>query len=508
MNMYDLFQTAFLEMHITLQTAKRVQLEGIRAAENMKKKRERLCSVLIQKLCVKYGNSNENLITALVDQFVEEKAQIAPEDLARLEKEVVVALKNNTKATKAKSQQSNDVNIIPPAKIVEIINTESKSEEEDLRPPAPGSEWKVIAAWQELQAESKTEEEKRIARQKKVDFKRALDEHIEQSKIYKQNNVAKLDDIYQRNMLKDVAKFHEEEREKKMKIHAVGQEQLQVQKQQILDAKRRHELDKVEQEAFEKRLIAEAQAKIQAEADKQARIRAYAREQQAIVDKDNEENERIRSIQAKKDAEEDIRLQQEYAAKLDREEYARANAHKERMKKMEAAYQKSETEGAGKAEREERIKVERLLIKEQEKAEADAIAKEQKKALEKKLRLQQMLHENEKLLESKRAAKDLQRRTDEDYARRAMDDVAKFKSEQAAIKDMTHSKHLNYRKILDKQMANKPAQADPTSAAFLGRESLINRSLYEKAVHDPTVLKKLNSPDKPVNKGPRIATHK
>lgn len=471
----------------------------------MKKKRERLCSVLIQKLVVKYGVANEALIAALVDQFVEEKAQIAPEDLARLEKEVVLSLKTRATASKpsnsspfsanqgdgAQTKKSSSDNSNP-ASAIEASSSSSSSAAAggSLVPPPPGSEWKVIAAYQELLGEAKTEEEKRIARQKKIDFKAALDKHIADSKDFQAKNVLS------------------EEKSKRERLHAKGQEQLRIQKQQIIDAKIRHERDMAELRKVEVQMLAKAADDIQAETDKQARIRRYAKEQQAIVDKDNEANEKIRELQAIKDAEEDQRLMAEYAAKIDRDDYARANAHAERMKKMEAFNLKFENDGAGKALKEERIRVEQLLLKEQAEAEAAAIAKEQKKAHDKKMRLQNMLHENEKLVDAKLAAKERQRKLDEEFAHKAMADVARFHEENASLKEKNHVKHLQYKEVLDYQKANKPAQADPTSAAFIGRESLVNRSLYEKAAHDPKVLQKLNSPPKPVQKGPRIATHK
>ena len=119
-----------------------------------------------------------------------------------------------------------------------------------------------------------------------------------------------------------------------------------------------------------------------------------------------------------------------------------------------------------------------------------------------------MMHENEKLVEAKQKKNEALREEDVGYANRALNDVAKFKREEQEKRDRLHQKHLKYRDVLDAQMKNKAPQADPTSAAFIGRESLVNRSLYEKAVHDPNVLKKLNSPVKPQQKGPRIATHK
>jgi len=454
---------------------------------------------------VKYGAGNESLITALADQFVEEKAQIIPEDLARLEKEVVLALRNR----RARAPEGSGAAPEPaPHVSVAATSATSAAAEVSLAPPPPGSEWIVIAAWQELQNEAKATEEKRLARQKKIDFKNALDAHVADSRRFASDVIARKDAEYQANMLKDVAKYHEEEHQKKLRLHQRGQEQLQIQKRQIVDAKQRAETLKIEQSKLEQDMLAEAQAKIQAETEKQARIRAFAREQQAIVDQDNEANELIKQAQAKRDADDTIRLQQEYAAKLDKDDWVRTNAHAERMKKMEAAFQKSETDGAGKAAREETIKIERLLLKEQAEAEKQAIQKEAAKALAKKQRLQKMMTENDKLVESKLKAKENVRVTDAEFARKALEDVERFKREEMAKKEAAHARHLGYRGVLDQQMKNKPTQADPTSAAFLGREAAINRSLYDNAVHNPQVLKKLNSPDRPKQSGPRIATHK
>ena len=500
----------------SVQPNKRVQLEGIRAGENMKKKRERLCSVLIQKLVVKYGAHNESIIGVLVDQFVEEKAQIAPEDLARLEKEVVLTLKQqalNRKAPSPVNRGNQEQAMLNPqeSSSVSFSKNESNSKDNvdaiDLTPPPAGSEWKVIAAWQELQNEAKADKEKYLARQKKIDFKNALDNHIADSKKFASDVVAKSDAAYQERMLQDVAKFHAEEKKKRELLHERGQIQLQGQRKQIADAKLRHEKEMEELRKMEVAMLADAADKIAEESEKQARIRRYAKEQQLIVDKDNEENEKIKEAQAEKDAEMDQRLMKEYAAKLDKDDYQRANAHAERMKKMEAFNAKMES-GPGKSVKEERIRMELLLLKDQAEAEANALAKEQKKAADKKARLQRMLHENEKLVDAKQAAKERLRQSDEEYAKKALADVARFHAEEAAKKEKLHSKHMQYRSILDDQKSNKPIQADPKSAAFIGRESLVNRSLYEKAVHDPKVLHKLNSPAKPVQKGPRIATHK
>jgi len=473
--------------------------------------------VLIQKLLVKYGVHHEVLITALVDQFVEEKAQIAPADLAKLEKEVVLALKTKQAKRRGESpppgSQQGGLSVSGHSSAGTIAaapaSASSAGSDVDLmKPPAPGSEWKVIAAYQELQSEAKNKAEKELARKKKTDFKQALDDHISNAAEYKKKNLDSSDKAYNEHIMKDIEKYHEEERTKREQLHKRAQKQLSIQKQQIQDAKKRHNADMESMANFEQEMLADAAQKIQDETDKVARRRQHAKDQQAIVDKDNEANQVLRDAHAEKMATEEQHMMEEYAAKLDKDDFDRANAFAERMKKMEAFNEKFENDGAGNALKDERIKAELMLLKQQAQVEDAAQAKEHKKAMDKRARLQRMMHENELLVNAKNAKFEQIRKEDHNYANGLLTDVERYKSEEQAKRDRLHAKHLSYRKVLDAQMQNKAPQADPTSAAFIGRESLVNRSLYNKAVLDPNVLKKLNSPDKPKQTGPRIATHK
>lgn len=500
-----------------LSDKQRKKLEGIRNLEDVKKKRERLCNVLTQKLCVKYGPQNKSVISALVDQFVAEKVQIAPDDLAKLEKEVVLAVKSKndypSKAaevhSEAKKQQFEAQQGAEQQAASKSNNEQSLSySASDLTPPPPGSEWKVIQAYQILMAEEKAKEEQAVARNKKIQFKKDLDSHIANAKLLKEKTADKSDAKYFELIKQDIANYHEEERTKSELIQKKHHNELLIQKQQIVEKKARHEAEMKELRKMEEEMLAEAQQKIQDEANKVAANRRRAKEQQAIVDRDNEANQKIKDAQAQRDAEEDQRLMREYAAKLDKDDYDRANAFAERMAKMEAFNAKFEKDGAGKAIKEEKIKMEQLLLKEQAKHEAELTAKEEKKVRDKKMRLQRMMTENEKLVARRKAEEEKVRLKDVDYANAALADVEKFKKSEMEKKVKAHNYHLQYRKVLDDQMKNKPAQADPTSAAFLGREREINGSLFNKAAHDKNVLKKLNSPVKGKVTQVRVVSHK
>ena len=489
------------------------------SVEASKKKSERLKNVLLQKLLSKYGKGNKMIVTALVDQFLIEKGQIGPDDLAQLEKEVVMALdakkvvisgQGASKLAQAGASMMGDGDPSDgpnSSAFGAAANTESTS---SLVPPPPGSEWSVIQAYQILQGEEKDKEEKAIARKKKMDFRAALDKHMEEARIYKEQHSDVADQKYFAHVKQDIQNYHDEEKAKLDKIHDKAKMQLRAQNDQIAEKARRRAIELQHQREMEEQMLADARQKIIDEKNKMDAMRSRAKANQEQVNRENEENERIREIAKQKNAEEDIRLQAEYAAKLDAEEAERESAFAKRMEKMQAFSQKSGEEGAGFLAKQAELETERLLLKNQAIKEAKDKAEEERKAREKRISLQRMLAENEKILARKAREAEEIRIKDLEYANAAMRDVKKFKEEEQAKVDKLKAHYAVYRDVLDAQVKSRVPAADPTSAAFIGREAQLNGSLYEKAAKNPKVLKRLEprATKEKANAGPRIATHK
>ena len=458
------------------------------------------------------------IVGALVDQFIMEKEQIAPDDLARLEKEVVLALdakkvaisgSSTSKLAKAgAAAMGSDMggpstNDGPGSNAHSMAQSEASSKS---TPPPPGSEWAVIQAYQILQGEEKTRQEKEIEKNKKREFRAALDAHMAEAAAFKANHSDVADQQYFQHVKNDIQAYHDEEKAKFDKIHEKAKIQLRIQNEQIAEKQKRRAKELEQEREAEEQMLADARQKIVDEQNKMERIRAVAKENQEKVNRENQENERLRAIQAQKDADEDRRLQAEYAAKLDREDEERENAFKNRMEKMAAFSAKSAEEGAGFKARQKELEVERLLLKNQAEKEARDKAAEEKKARDKKIRLQRMLAENEKILARKAREAESLRKIDADYANAALADVKKYKAEEQAKVDKVKAHYVKYRQVLDEQMKSRTPAADPTSAAFLGREAELNGSLFQKAAHDPKVLKLLEP--KPKVQQVKVVTHK
>ena len=472
----------------------------------------------MQKLCSKYGRKHELVIGTLVDQFLVEKDQIQPNDLAKLEKEVVVALKaklpasaigvygdnaNETVSKRVTTSKNEKLNL----KQSENENLSGNAKDEQCNDiDTNGSEWQVIQAYQIVQAEEKAREEIEQEKAKKVAFRRALDKHVEDAKKLKQLTEDKADAEYYKFVMKDIENYHDEEKLKEEKLHEKHQQQLRIQIEQIKDKKHRNAIELAEKRAIEDKMLENARKKIELEKLKIENARRKAKEQQERVNRENEENQKIRSIQAQKEADEDQRLMREYAAKLDKDEWERENAFNSRMEKMAKFNEKFENEGAGKALKEEQIKMEQLLLMEQQKKEQADAEKERIKSENRKKRLQQMVTENEKIVMIRKLKENEIREQDKKYARAALDDVARYKQEQLNLKKKEHAHHAAYRKVLDEQMRTKLPQADPTSAAFIGRERELNQSLYEEAYR--RIKGTNNSEQNATIMNPKIVTHK
>ena len=180
-----------------------------------------------------------------------------------------------------------------------------------------------------------------IARKKKLEFRAALDKHMEEARIYKQQHTDVAEKEYYAHVKQDIQNFHAEEKAKLDKIHEKAKTQLRIQNEQIADKARRRATELQHEREVEEQMLADARQKIVDEKNKMDALRKRAKENQEQVNRENEENERIREIARLKDAEEDRRLQAEYSAKLDAEDEAREMAFAKRMEKMAAFSQKS-----------------------------------------------------------------------------------------------------------------------------------------------------------------------
>eukprot|EP01038_Epipyxis_sp_PR26KG_P007846 gene7846-10653_t len=442
---YVPYKTDDIESKSPINTEKRKQLETILQREKLKEKRRKIASALTQNLVTKFGSENQRVIAFFVDEFLGTHGEINAEDLTILEKEIRTSLQPSQSGEQyapKKSEEnffSKDQSTIP--------QTSSSLPE---RPPT-GSEWVVIQAYQMVMNDEKEKQEQERARMKKMNFKKALDDQISQSRKY-QTNDKDIDNNYFEFIKSDMSRYYEEEQKKKATIKKKYQDEIEIRQKQIYDQKKRLEDEKESFRREEERNLLLAKLKIDKENEIAQQAKARELNHRKKMMEENAENLKIHEVQKKKEAEEDFKLMQEYAAKLDREALERENAFKKRMENMEFLGNKFESDGAGKVARDERLKMEQLLIKEQKKKEELDLEKERKKVEDAKMRQMLASAENQRLLERKQKEVEEIRRQDLLLKQKFLSDVEAFQRSEEEKKISLREKQANYRSELSRQL--------------------------------------------------------
>lgn len=377
------------------------------------------------------------MITFFVEEYFNTHDQISSQEIASLENEIRVAVKasmDNLKAAReAKSSHDSEAERKAAAQ-----EQRSSQPQTDVTAPLEGHEWQMIQVYQSIQDEEKIKREKELAYQKKMNFRAALDNQRMQSK---QHNSSELEDErrYVEHILTDIEKYHAEEQQKRSVTKKKYQDELLIRKAQIEATQKRLADERAELRRIEVRNLQLAEEALRKEAETVQRARQMEKEKMERIKRENEENKRIRQQEKEKEAENDFRLMQEYAAKLDREAKERDEAFANRMKTMEINGMKFANEGAGKAMRDEQIRFEQQLLREQQrKAEEDA-RKELLKAEERRRNLQAQMDENKRQLEQRRVAAEAEKRRDAELA-------VYFRSESDAYRKSEQDRLENYRR--------------------------------------------------------------
>eukprot|EP01039_Chlorochromonas_danica_P002719 gene2719-2969_t len=468
-----------------LKDPKRKQLLGILEKERNKERRERITYVLTQRMIRKYGSKYSAVISFLVEEFVtSSKEALQGSGLEVLEKEILNAIR--LKDEELANQRS--------ARNQQNSNSSSNKASDNLpsisSPSAPkGQEWQLLQVYQSIQEEEEDRMKREKSFQNKVKFRQALDDQIRLAA-----ERAKMGDAdeqrYVKHIKKDIVDYYEEQQRKKEILRKKNEEELRIRRAQIEDLERRA---LAEQEAIRlneernKRLLEEA-AEREAQAIQQARQREA--ERQKLIERENAENKRLREEEKRREAAQDQQLMREYAAKLDREATEREQAFHMRMKGMEIKAAKYETEGAGKALREEQLKFEQMLLREQQRKEAVEREKERRKAEERARTLREALNENQRQLAQREAMKEEVKRGDADLRAYFDADMDNFNHDLAEQRRKRREAQGRYRQQLDGQV-DELRRTVSQQNNMARSEKVMNASTLRSIEDDPQLLSKV-----------------
>lgn len=343
--------------------------------------------------------------------------------------------------------------------------------------------------YQSLMDEEQIKKERALYKQKQQQFKALLD--LQTKELSTLANVEKEEDRqYAKVVYADIERYNQEEHQKRIQLKQKYHEELLKQQQQIREMQKRHEDEKAEKLQEEEFNLQLAQMQIQQELDKQKRQRIAEREKYAKIKLENDENRRYRQVQKEVETQDNIRLMKEYEAKLDREEAAREEAFQTKLKEMEQYAKKFENEGAGKQQREERKRIELMILKEQERKEKMDEERERVKKQIQKENLQKQMQDNAQQLVYKQQKENEQRLKDTELRAQFQEEIERYQVEEKHKLEKKKVSQVTYRDTLDQQL-QEMKKIDYKLVNITGEERKINNDVLTTLTTDQSVLQEV-----------------
>jgi hypothetical protein len=428
------------------------------------------------------------MITFFVEEYMNTHEEISSEDIAGLENEIKYAVKASVENLKSASESKQNGGKPGDSRNAQRPQETIQTSADALTPSTNGHEWQLIQVYQSIQDEEKIKREKELTYQKKMNFRSALDQQRQQSK---QQNSAELDDErrYVEHIVKDIEKYHAEEQAKRNYIRKKDCDELMARKAQIEETYKRIADEKEELREIEIRNLQLAEQAMREEADAVVRGKRWEKEKMERIKKENEENKRLRQIEKEREAREDFQLMQEYAAKLDREAKERDEAFANRMKKMEIHGMKFANEGAGKAIREEQLRFDQQLLREQQRKAEEDNRKELLKAEERRRNLQAQMDENKRQLEQRRIEMENEKKRDAELAQYFRQETDAFNKDERDKLQNYRRRQEEYRRRLDQQSQDWKCRSNNLDDITL-TEKQINHEIFDDLT-SPQIMSKV-----------------
>jgi len=360
------------------QEMRRAKLEGIRNREETRHKKERLFLMLTQKLSQKYSSPKQRTlnrkIKGMVRDFVDNSgAGVSDSGLADLENEVRAAAEGSLPPVAAPAATTSSA--APAEAVAEAAPEAAQPDPADV--DLGINEWNMLDMYNTI-----THEEE----QKKAIIARKAEQAAFAKHLAGTSNARDMEEATEKaemeKYLEEQARltnvWRTQQKKSRAKRHAVAVEERQVRAQQIKDtnSRRKAEFDKRRAEEMEE--IRRCKDAIQFTRDEEARKRREEHERLKKILIENQIENAKRAEVAKEEAAEDVRLMEEYKAKLEREDLERKRAFEKRMERYEAYGRLWADKGAGKKQREEELRIERVILREAKKKEDADIERERR----------------------------------------------------------------------------------------------------------------------------------
>ena len=482
------------------------------------KEKEKLFHILTQKCYSKYpGAKRKVVIDAFVQELIENKMSVSPSDIANLDKELQAAFSTTVRASSSNQEgfraaaAASDANVSTHVQgqnsDPEMTSSENKKQDRGLPPISgisasnpnnvglPGNlpitedkAWLAINAYNQVIKDEKAKTEENVIKEKNREYLKSLQKQIDDAKEAKRNRKHE-DDEYVKYIYDDIEKYHQEEKKKFALIDKKHKQQFEIQKAQITEKNRRIKAEKDELFQHEMESLAEIERLKVKDEENARKLR-----EQKVKDLENAKafNAHQKVLQEEHRqamAAEEKRLQEEYIRNENAKEAKRAAEFKARQDRLDYFFAKSNAEGgAGHKQKQDEIREEQLLLRNQQEKEARDAKAERDKAEMIAAKTKEALMQNEMLKAKKKA--DLERQKEEDkkfgakYRKESEDYIEAEKKKAMKIRQ----DNLKYQEELKVQMKIEKHDTDKGISSI---EKDLNKGVFETIEKDPVMAKKV-----------------
>jgi hypothetical protein len=477
-----------------MSTSRREKLESMRMSNTSttgnntrQAKREKLRSVLKEKLINKYGTVWKSMVIREVDAFITStmKRRIHENDLAGLEN-TIRRKTQNTQPESARGTARGTARLTARTARPETNRSKGTGRQTEAQKLAGAlDDWTLLDAFDALNNEQDVKAKKSNKRTEGLRLKAELDKQVAYRKAIEKKEKAE-EVKYYSGILDEVKDFHQQEKDKAAARQKVVMKMAEERQRQIQSEKRRKEAAKKKQLQYEIDMLDTFAAEIQRDEKKKKRAKRLHMKHAAVVQKQNAKLLEERQQQLVRDAEDDRRLQRENAARSEKKEADRAAWFA-----MNAAKQAKRAQQNAESRTDEFAKVrdmELRLLREQELRDKKAADNEK---AQKQKRLGDLKERNRVLkqqVDAKRKARDDQRDKDALFVQTFKADADAFAKEEKLKKLDAHKKKKGYRKML----ADQQSQGRETVMMMTDHERQLNKEKLSKIKNNPDLLQRLH----------------
>ena len=484
---------------------KKQKMLRILERNNAVAERKKQQAIVLQKLTVKFGVSNDkatksalaNTIKKMVDLFFGELGTkpLSASVMNDLEAKIKSACDKIPAevATYKKDFERQGRPRSNPVPNLDLENANAKSNSNFVLPQNIDNDWSALTIANAIEYEEGKKREKINDKKKKAMQREKFDkqkaERDERKRIEKENEM-----LEQQRMKNDYENYLKEEAERQAREDQRHNELRKMYSEQMEERRIEKEKEQLRQKIEAEKEAARLARELKSSRDKAARIKSEEKKLYQDMVSESAQNEVLRQRLKERAAEEDKKMMAEHKARLDKEDAKRAKALQDRMSRYEAIGNDWATSGAGAKKAAEEKKMMDIVNREAKKKDDrddERIRRDKEKLVQDKIMMKKL---NSQLMVEKAARDKAEADNEMSFARSLISRTNAEMNAERAKNERRRKDALDYKKNLVTQIADNRVQAqrEQTELAVSKTERAMNSKLFAKLHEDSELIGKIN----------------